>query len=348
MPAMLVLLWCSVASAQTTQTWEYTGGKWTQVAGASNATTRSADSATLDRVAELIVGNKNQEAFKLDVKWLLAHKTDPQRDRALFMAARALYQYGDRIKAYYYLDELMDECPDSHLFAQALELQYDIANAYLEGYKRRFCGVPMFHAYEEAIEMLFRIQQRSPGSPLAEKALLRTANWYYNDRQYDFAADTYATYIRTYPRSPDIPRIKLRRAYATYAQFRGPKFDATPVIDAREQLREIVFMYPELAAEENIPSMLEQLDRNLARKLYWTGDFYRRTNDPRGAAYTFKYLAKAYTNTDEAEQAKVALSKLPQWAVASVPDPAIAPAYTPGVISPSRLPPQPQQKTIFK
>jgi hypothetical protein len=59
--------------------------------------------------------------------------------------------------------------------------------------------------------------------------------------------------MRTFPRSPQTPRVKLRYAYSMYAQFRGPKFDASPVIDAREQLREVIAQYPQLAAEENIP-----------------------------------------------------------------------------------------------
>src|SRR5439155_23058265 len=148
------------------------------------------------------------------------HKNDPQFDRGLYLNAQALYQYGDRIRAYYYLDELMDERPDSRLYPAALEMQYRIADGYLNGYERRFFGMPAFHAYDEAIEMLYRIQQRSPGSQLAERSLLRTANYYYSDQQYDFAADTYAAFMRTFPRSPQVPRVKLRCAYALYAQFR--------------------------------------------------------------------------------------------------------------------------------
>ena len=102
----------------------------------------------------------------------------------------------------------------------------------------------MFHAYDEAIEMLYRIQQRAPGSQLAEKCLLRTANYYYSDQQYDFAGDTYAASFALIREARMVPRVKLRYAFSLYAQFRGPKFDATPVIDAREQLREVIGKYP--------------------------------------------------------------------------------------------------------
>ncbi len=332
----VVLALASTTAPAAPRTWEYAGrGQWPQVNAAPGATAASATQPaapldpTLGRVQQLINDGQARSASKLAVAWLKAHKNDPQYDRGLYLNARALYQYGDRIRAYYYLDELMDERPDSSLYGPALELQYRIADHYLNGYKRRFFGIPAFHAYDEAVEMLYRIQGRAPGSQLAERSLLRTANFYYADQQYDFAADTYAAFLRTFPRSPQVPRVKLRYAFALYAQFRGPKFDATPVIDAREQLREVVAMYPDLAREEGIPDLVQQLDRNLARKLYWTADFYRRTNEPRGAAYTYRYLAQAYPQTPEGQKAKVAMTRLPAWAMANVPEPAITPGFAP-------------------
>ena len=339
--AGMLLVASGMARAEP-KTWEFAGaGQWPQVPTASTQPTTP--DPTLDRVEQLIRDNQNKSAAKLGIEWFLSHRGSPQADRALFLISQAWYQYGDKVKAYYYLDELMDEHPGSRLYGPALEKQYQIAEDFLNGYKRRFMGVPAFHAYDEAVEMLYRIQQRSPGSQLAEKSLLRTANYYFSDQQYDFAADTYAAFLRTVPRSPQTPRVKLRYAYSMYAQFRGPQFDASPVIDAREQLREVVAQYPQLAAEENIPDLVTQLDRNLARKLYWTADFYRRTKEPIGAAYTYRYLAKAYPQTPEGRKAPGMMAKLPEWAVAASPDPAITPGFAPpsSPLEPPRISPQP-------
>ena len=329
----------TIASAAEPKTWEMSSpGQWQQVGNGSSAhsatttaTTAPASVPTLDHVEELLRQRKNREAEKLAIKWVNANRDHPQRDRGLFLIAQGFYQYGNRIRAFYYLDELMDEYPESTYYAPALEKQYQIADRFLNGYKRRFVGIPMFHAYEEAVEMLFRIQHRSPGSPLAERALLRTANYYYHDGQYDFAADTYAAYLRSYPRSPITPRVRLREAYSMYAQFRGPKFDATPAIDAREQLKELIAQYSELAKEENLPALVEQIDRTLVQKLLVTADFYRRTNEPLGAAYTYRYVVKAYPQSEEARQAEVAMRDLPQWAINAAPDPAISPGYAPAM-----------------
>ena len=332
--ALLIVLITPLAFGQQQQpkTWEYAGrGQWAQTTPAKPATTQpNTPAPQLNDAQNLLDRGKYKQAFQTAVDWVVAHKDHPQRDRGLFIIAQALYGYGDRIKAYYYLDELLDEYPDSDYYYRALEGQYKIADQYLRGYKRRFLRVPTFHAYDEAIEMLYRIQNRSPGSPLAERSLLRTADFYFADRQYDFAADTYAAYLRSYPRSPNASHARLRQAFSSYAQFRGPKFDATPVIDAREQLRSVIALDPKLAAEENIPSLLAQIDRDLAKKLYYTADFYRRTRAPEGAVYTYRYLARAYPDVPESALAREALKTMPQWALVQTPEPAITPGFAPG------------------
>lgn len=312
-------------AAQTTgpatapgQTWIYTGrGEWAQAQ--TRPTTRMVENPTLDRAERLLVARRQEAARDILLDWLKKHRRAPDRDRGLFLLAEAYYQYGDRIRAFYHLDELMDYHPESRLFYPALERQYEIADRFLRGYKRRVFGIPLLGAQEEAIDMLFRIQERAPGSPIAERALLRTADYYYSHAQYDLAADAYAVYAHSYPRSPAVPRVKLRQAFASLAQFRGLHYDATPLVDARAQLVAIRAAYPELADEENVDAVIERIDQSMAGKLYWTGNFYRRTNEPRAAVYTYRYLIKRYPDTPEAARARQRLEAMPQWALATPP-----------------------------
>src|SRR5262245_8062797 len=136
---LVALASATFASAQ--QTVELRNGKW------QNVTTRPTTSASatgaliaspeLDLIESLINKEQYKVAIKRQIKWFHSHKGSPVFDRGLFLMARALYGYGDRLKAFYYCDELMDEYPASPLFYKALNLQYQIANAYLDGYKRR-------------------------------------------------------------------------------------------------------------------------------------------------------------------------------------------------------------------
>jgi outer membrane assembly lipoprotein YfiO len=301
-------------AANEPKTSELRGGRWVDAPAPATQAAATAD-PELDRIEQLIRRRRGREARKPLVRWLKSHRGSPQFDRALYLMSSALYQHGDRIKAFYYLDELMDEYPESSLFYQALEKQYQMADAYLDGHNDRLLGLPILNREDEAIDMLFRIQSRSPGSPLAEKALLRTADYYYFDRQYDLASDAYGFYIKQYPRSPQIAQVRLRQAFSNYAQFRGLKFDANPLVEARAQLMDAIITYPDLARQERLPSFVDKIDKTFAAKLYYTADFYRRTHEPRAAVYLYRYLVVAYPESKEASQAKNWLNRMPQWAL---------------------------------
>jgi outer membrane protein assembly factor BamD (BamD/ComL family) len=319
---------------QPMQTWELRDGRWQAVAAAP--TTQISAEPVLDQVDELLAKHRYDEAHTLVGRWLKSHPKDAaSRDRALLALAECSYQDADREEAFYYCDELMDTYPDSPLFYRALELQYRIADAYLNGYRKKFLGIPMFGAEEEAVEMLFRIQQRSPGSPLAERALLRTADYYYADSQFDLAADAYGAYARAYPRSPAMPRVRLRQAFSALAQFRGLRFDATPLLDARAQLLEIAAAYPQLASEENVQSVVERIDSTFARKLYNTADYYRRTHDARAAVYNYRYLIQTYPTAPEADRARRDLQRMPAWAL-NAPPPATGNGFAPTTMPSAR------------
>jgi outer membrane assembly lipoprotein YfiO len=312
---LFVVLTC-VAGARGQSTWELRDGRW-QAMPKAPSTQPVARDPELDRIEQMLADGRWKPAKKALIAWEKANKASPLRDRALFLLADAYYQGDERVKAFYQLDELLEYYQDSRYFYPALEKQYQIADEYLSGYKDSWLGMRFVDREGEAIEMLFRIQQKSPGSQLAEKSLLRTADYYYADLQYDLAADAYGMYAKSYPRSPIVPKAKLRQAFSSLAQFRGIRFDPTPLIDARTQLLDIAQQYPKLAAEENVPMVIEKIDATFAAKLYNTADFYRRTKKPEAAVYTYRLLIETYPGSSEAKAAQAWLGRMPASALAT-------------------------------
>jgi outer membrane protein assembly factor BamD (BamD/ComL family) len=304
-----------VALGQTTTapSWELRdGGRWQR---ADQPKPVPETDETLDHVEQMIQAKQGLPAKKIAVAWLKLHKDHPLRDRGIYLLGQANFLYGDRIMAFYNYDELLEKYPGSRYYYPALERQYEIADAYLKGYKRRFLMMPMFTAKSEATEMLYRIQQRAPGSPIAEKALLRAADYYYAESDFDIAGDAYATYVRSYPRSPVLSRVKLRQAFSALAQFRGIRFDATYIIDARQQLVDLAAQFPKVAEEENIPAIITRIDTALAKKLLDRADYYVRTHKPAAAAYYYRHLMNTYPTSPEAVLADAHLKKLPAKAI---------------------------------
>ena len=314
----ILSLGIGVASAASTS-WELHGTRWMPVPNAA-ATTAPSPQPALDLAERMIAAGNGKWGAKTAIEWLRGKPKDaPYRDRALMLVAQGFFADGKRVDSFYYLDELMDEHPDSNLYIKALDLQYEIADQYLRGYQRVFLYFPILDAEDEAIDMLFRIQQRSPGSRLAEKALLRTADYYYANSDFDLASDAYSAYLKSYPRSPLVSRIRLRRAYATLAQFRGTRYDGTPLVDARAQLVDLAVAYPDIAQEEGLVDLVHRIDTTFAQKIYRHADFYRRTNEPAAAVYSYRFLISTFPKSKEAELAKGRLKDFPARFLAQKP-----------------------------
>jgi outer membrane assembly lipoprotein YfiO len=324
---MVTLCLASAAFADHDKhTWEFHGGYWVDVQ--PQAVPTPVKEPALDEAEALLARGEYKPAKKILLDWEKVHKKSPVRDRCILLLAEVFYQEDSRIKSFYYCDELMDEYPSSPLFQAALQKQYDIASAFLNGYRRTFLWFRFLDASDEGVEMMFRIQQRAPGSPLAEKALLQTADYYYNSQDYDLAFDAYTSYIQRYPRNSQIPRIKLRAAFSCLAQFRGVKFDATSLIDARAQLIDIEKQYPDMAQEENLPSIIEQIDSAFAKKILETAKFYEKTHEDKGAVYQYRFLTETYPESPEAAEARLRLRELPATMLVEAPPPP-APGYAP-------------------
>jgi outer membrane assembly lipoprotein YfiO len=323
---IVCLLFASPALARNYGTWEYREGLWVKKPQTTQAAPQP--EPMLDEAEQLLASNDLKPAKKVLLDWEKSHKHSPSRDRCIFLLARLFYQKDDRIKSFFYCDELMDEYPESKLFQTALQWQYDIAKAYMDGYKESFLGIRFVDRGGEAVEMMWRIQQRCPGSPLAEMGLLDTADYYFNDRDYDLAEETYNFYVQSYPNSPEVPRVKLRAAYSSWAQFRGTKFDASNIIDAQAQLLVIQRQYPELASEENVQTALDHIDEAFARKLLEQGDYYQRTGQLKGAVYQYRFLAQTYPNSPDAAEARIRLRQMPPTALTD-PAPPLAAGYAP-------------------
>lgn len=160
------------------------GGQWQQV---TSATTQPVvqDEMLKHRVEEMLQSKQAEAAHKLCLAWIRSHQQSPIRDRAVYLLGMANFMIGERYESYYNFDEVLDLYPGSRYFYPSLEQQYIIADQFLKGYKMCFLGMAILDGTAEATEILYRIQQRAPGSPLAEKSLLRVADYFYANSDFE-------------------------------------------------------------------------------------------------------------------------------------------------------------------
>lgn len=299
-------------------------GQWTLTQSPRPTAPVAPADPALDRLQQLFDGRDYGRVHDELLAWLKANPKAADRDRAILLMAEVYYVQGDLTTSFYQCDELLENFPDSRLFFPTLDLQYHVADAFLSGYKEKFLGMAIVPMEDTAIDMLFRLQERAPGSPIAERSLQRTADYYYASREYGLAADAYGAFIRIYPRSPNTPRARLRQAYSNFAQFHGPKFDVTPLLDARTEFQDIQVRSPEFARAENLQRYIDRIDVLLAQKILIDGDYFNRVNQPKSAVFEYRELIQRYPSSPEAATARNTMARMPAWTKADPPPPAFA------------------------
>jgi len=264
-------------------------------------------------------------ALSLVDAWLERYPVHPQRPEALLVQGDALLALGDEYKAAFSYEDLIRRYPMSEFFVPALEREFQIAIAYANGLKRRFFGTfRIIDATPEAQEILIRIQERLPGSSLAEKAGMELADFYFRIRDMSLAVEAYDVFIKNYPRSKHINKARLRLIASYLAQFKGPPYDSSGLVEATVKIKELQATEPVVAQQVGADALLVRIYESEAAKLALQARWYRQIDDFIGSERTIRRLMQAFPRSiaalEEAREIPALLERLPAAYVRTCPD----------------------------
>ncbi|MFI4855953.1 MAG: outer membrane protein assembly factor BamD [Phycisphaerales bacterium JB065] len=267
----------------------------------------------------LIIEGNPGRARRMLTEWLEPRvgSEDPLLPAALLARGDALVASGEEFRALFDYEELLREHPGSEEFERAVERELAIALRYADGLRRRAWGIRAFDASDIAIELLIRVQERMPGSQLAERAAIELADFYYKRREIALASEAYSLYLENFPDGPNARHASRRRIYADIARFKGPEYDASGLLDAQVRIRRYQQEFPADAAQTGLNSgLIERLNESLAAQQLVAAEYYLSTNELAGARLTLQRLIDAYPRTSAALTARSMLEdrgwKVPQ------------------------------------
>ncbi len=282
--------------------------------------------AAVIRMAKLALAKGEPKRAKaLMDAWLERFPSDPLRAEALLVRGDARNALGEEYEALFDFEEVARRHPSSAAFVPALEREYDIAMRYAGGLKRKFWGTfRIVNTDDDTQEILIRIQERLPGSALAEKAGMSLADFYYERRDMELAADAYDLFVQNYPRSSLADKARLRLIAAYCSGYKGPEFDARGLAEASVKLRELQATEPLLAKQIGAEAILLRVYESEADKRLTTANWYWTTNDPISAEREIRALVKKYPRSVATLQAlrviDEVLAKLPESVRKTAPD----------------------------
>lgn len=235
---------------------------------------------------------------------------DPQYPSSLLAEAEALIGQKRYEKAYLVLESFLAEFSGTPLTAEALRLEFEVAEAFLAGAKRRVWFVFRMSGVDLAFRILDGISSDHPESQLAELALKVKADYQFKVGEHSLAELEYSRLIREYPQSRYHKLALGRAAEAALASFAGVPFDAAALIEAQERYNDYRALYPAAAQREGVDSILETIREMRAEKEFEIGGYYERTDHTSSAVYYYEAVRREYPETLAASKATSRLELL--------------------------------------
>jgi outer membrane protein assembly factor BamD (BamD/ComL family) len=180
----------------------------------------------------------------------------------------------------------------------------DVARAFLSGEKRIVWKILRLPARDDGVEILDRVWERMPGTPMGEEALRLKADYFFDRGEMDLAQDEYVNLAREYPAGRFIRLAMLRSAEAAAAAFPGIRFDDRPLVEAEERYRQVAAAFPVYSEREAVEERLEGIRQQRAEKDLDIAQWYERTGQAGAAEFYYRLVLKDWPDTLAANEAR--------------------------------------------
>lgn len=256
----------------------------------------------LTAAREALADRHYSRAIRLADAWIKRYPDHGLVPEAYLIRADARYLNGDPYKALFDYEVIEKQYPGTEAFQIAAEREFEIATAFANGKKRKFWGMAIFDAEMEAEELLVLVQERLPGSKLAQNAGRALGDFYYRRREMDLAVIAYDLYLENHPRADDRSDVIQLLISAHLASAKGPSFDPSGLYEARLRLDRLEREFPADAQQVGADGLRTRIDESDAQRLLTDARWYLKRRDPVSARFVLKRLLRRYPESAAAHE----------------------------------------------
>lgn len=306
------------------------------------------DAAVMSDVRRLLADGQVSKARDTIDAWLEKNDrtANPYLPEAILLRGDCKLANGNEYLAMLDYEDIAKHYPASEVFSTALERELEVSVMYLNGLRRKLFGlVRLDSGVPIADEAIPRLYERMPGSRLAERGLLEWGDYYYRNRDLPMAGDIYDKFLELFPRSSSRSLTMQRLIYSNIAQFKGPRYDTSTLVDAKYQIDDFQREFPAQAEAAGLgPGLQARLEESRAAHDLLVAGWYFKRNDPISARLCLRRLAHKYPGTRAAKDA-LSILEAHAWPLdaASTPVPSGSPAAEETTPAP---PAQPDERAI--
>ena len=139
--------------------------------------------------------------------------------------------------------------------------------------------------YNKAATLLNELVAILKGTDKAEESLYMLGMSYYNQKDYQVAAQTFIQYYNVYPRGTFAELARFHAGKAMYLDPPEPRLDQSGTYSAIQQLQMFMEYFPESSKKEEAQNMIFQLQDKLVMKEYLAAKMYYNLGNYLGNNY---------------------------------------------------------------
>ena len=246
----------------------------------------------------------------------------PLHEDSLFMLGESLFFCDRYPKAYDAYSELLKEYEYTrHLDTTVARLfaigryweQLDASEpAWFLGFQFTDSSRPKTGTLSSALKAYQGVRMHDPTGPLADDAVMATANARFLRGRYEDASYHYDLVRKEYPKSEHQLNAHLLGMKSKLESYQGPEYDGSQLEDAAEISERMLKQFgSELGPERE--RVIEARDRILeerAQRDRFLAKYYEKKKDYRAARHYYQLIVEEYPTTEAAQQARARLAEI--------------------------------------
>ena len=246
-------------------------------------------------------------------KLLRAYKESPEAAEAQYYVGRCDEEDGDYYKAFVAYRKTIQVYPSTKRFDEILEREYQVANYFLAGKRRKLFGIAaVLPARDKAVEIFQAIVDDGPFSDYGQLAQYKLGLAHLALQDYEAAVSAFEQVISRYPDSPLVDDARFQIAQASLKGTFRPGYDQSPTDLAIRELEAFLHEYPESELSSGAAERVRTLKERRAEHEYRVGQFYEHRKHVASALLYYETIAQQFSSTSWAPKAAARVQVLQQ------------------------------------
>ncbi|MFA6349335.1 MAG: outer membrane protein assembly factor BamD [Candidatus Omnitrophota bacterium] len=302
---LIIFFWLGLGQAYPYWIWTPKSGKWVNPKNMPKPTPKE----QFEYAQGFYEIKQYDDAKREFQKLLKAYGKTAEAAESQYYLGRIEEDRDNLYSAYLEYQKVIDKYPFSDRIQEIIEREYKIAEAFMQGEKRKAMGITL-PVENPSIEIFNKVIENSTYGPYAPKAQYKLGLVLKGLLRYYEAEEAFGKVISNYPTSEWAEPSKFQIASCRAGLSRGPEYDQGAADEAKQKFEDFVRDHPDAVLSAEAEKSIALIKDKEAQSSYNIAVFYEKQKAYQAAKIYYQEAIDNYPNTDWAAKAAEKLQEL--------------------------------------